>query len=647
MEASVIIPRGADSTAEYPLDRTFENLIGRGSECQIQIDDLRASRVHAKFVFSEGLWMIIDSGSRNGTLVNRSKTDSAVLSDGDAIRIGDTTLVFHASTLHEQETCEQINREIPISEEIEEIPQDSGRRSFGGVALESLKQARRSRDLSDLHEFSLLTNTIATEDELVEVSLSVLAKRTKATSVAFLLPNGFGELDVAGLKTTDKSIRLEISDWLTQAVLGRMRAVWLQQERIALTQDHVHGAADAICVPICVPIVGVNRAVGALHLYHSKRRFQRHDVDFAVALCGTLSIAMSRIVANQDTRRKLDRLQVKNSDFDELLGECKPIIELKNRISKELVAKAVHRNSVRESRPMLSVNCAAIPDELIESQLFGHVKGAFTGADRDHVGWFQKSHEGTFFLDEVGELNLGAQAKLLRVLEGHPFLPVGGTTEIKVDVRVIAATNRDLREFVEQKRFREDLYYRLSVFQLVVPPLRVREDDIDLLADFFFEHFKKQSGRRTLEIGPDARQVMRNYPWPGNVRQLRNVMECAVVLAEGQEIRPEDLALHEFRWHGSDSDASSEGTNGSHNPCRTSTPNSNGSTPEELLERFDTLNVEVWEQRLIQAALKKTQGNIPFAAEMIGMARATLYRKIERIPNSNLINPTKAHLITR
>ena len=178
MAASVIIPNGADFTAEYPLNGTVENLIGRGSECQIQIDDLRASCVHAKFVFSDGLWMIIDSGSRNGTLVNRSKTDSAVLSDGDAIRIGDTTLVFHESTLHEQETCEQINREIPISEEIEEIPQDSGRRSFGGVALESLKQARRSRDLSDLHEFSLLTNTIATEEELVDVSLSILANRT-------------------------------------------------------------------------------------------------------------------------------------------------------------------------------------------------------------------------------------------------------------------------------------------------------------------------------------------------------------------------------------------------------------------------------------------------------------------------------------
>lgn len=661
MVTSVMISIGVDSTAEYPLNETVENLIGRGSECQIQIGDLRASREHAKFVFSEGLWMIIDLGSRNGTLVNRSKTDSAVLSDGDAIRIGDTGLVFYESTLHERGNCELLNLEIPISEEIEETPQDSGRRSIGGDALETLKQARRSRVLSDLHEFSLLTNTIATKEELVEVSLSILANHTKATLAAFLLPNEFGELDVAGLKTTDKSIRLEISERLTQAVVGGMRAVWLQQERIALAQDHVHGAADAICVPV----VGENRAVGALHLYRSKRKFQRHHVDFAVALCGTLSIALNRIVANQDTRRKLDRLQVKSADFDELLGECKPIIELKNRIcriakasgcvliqgesgsGKELVAKAVHHNSVRESRPMLSVNCAAIPDELMESQLFGHVKGAFTGADRDHLGWFQKSHEGTFFLDEVGELNLRAQAKLLRVLEGHPFLPVGGTKEIKVDVRVIAATNRDLRECVEQKRFREDLYYRLSVFQLVVPPLRVREGDIDLLADFFFEHFKKQSGRRTLKIGPEARQLIRNYPWPGNVRQLRNVMDSAVVLVEGQEIRPEDLALHEVHRRGSDSDASSEGTNGSPNPSRTSTPNSNGSTPEELLERFDTLNVEVWEQRLIQAALKKTQGNIPFAAEMIGMSRATMYRKIERVPNSKLINPMKASLTTR
>ncbi|MGB1817965.1 MAG: sigma 54-interacting transcriptional regulator, partial [Rubripirellula sp.] len=146
---------------------------------------------------------------------------------------------------------------------------------------------------------------------------------------------------------------------------------------------------------------------------------------------------------------------------------------------KELVARAVHRSSPRAQRPMLTVNCAAIPSELIESQLFGHRKGAFTGADNDHVGWFQQSHTGTLFLDEIGELTLEGQAKLLRILEGHPFLPVGATEEVLVDVRVIAATNRDLAEFVRERKFREDLFYRLSVFELVVPPLREREGDID------------------------------------------------------------------------------------------------------------------------------------------------------------------------
>ena len=154
---------------------------------------------------------------------------------------------------------------------------------------------------------------------------------------------------------------------------------------------------------------------------------------------------------------------------------------------KELVARAVHRASPRAKRPMLAVNCAAIPRELMESQLFGHKKGAFTGADNDHAGWFQQAHTGTLFLDEIGELTLEGQAKLLRILEGHPFLPVGATEEVMVDVRVVAATNRDLSEFVREKQFREDLFYRLSVFELMVPPLRERGDDIPRLIHHFLD----------------------------------------------------------------------------------------------------------------------------------------------------------------
>jgi Nif-specific regulatory protein len=244
---------------------------------------------------------------------------------------------------------------------------------------------------------------------------------------------------------------------------------------------------------------------------------------------------------------------------------------------------------------MLSVNCAAIPRDLMESQLFGHKKGSFTGAETDHVGWFQQAHTGTLFLDEVGELTLEGQAKLLRILEGHPFLPVGATKEVTVDVRVIAATNRDLREFVKDHKFREDLYYRLSVFELYIPPLRDRGPDIDQLAEFFLNHFRKQHGRPNLLVAPDTREKLLSYQWPGNVRQLRNVLDSAVVMCEGNTILPDDLGLRD------------------------------ASGGKEL----ESLRLDFWERKLIQEALNRTDGNVPEAAKLLGLGRATLYRKIE------------------
>jgi Nif-specific regulatory protein len=305
-------------------------------------------------------------------------------------------------------------------------------------------------------------------------------------------------------------------------------------------------------------------------------------------------------------------LVAKTAAFDELMGDSKPMQELKSKITrvaratgsvlirgesgagKELVARAIHRHSPRADRPLLSVNCAAIPRELMESQLFGHRRGAFTGADSDHDGWFQQAHAGTLFLDEVGELTLEGQAKLLRILEGHPFLPVGAVKEVRVDVRVIAATNRDLREFVREKRFREDLYYRLSVFELYIPPLRDRGDDIGLLVDFFLQHFTRQHGRPQLRLNADARQRLLTYGWPGNVRQLRNVIDSAVVLAEDPEIVSGDLGLRDA------------GT-----------------------DQIDTLLLDHWEKKLIHEALRRANGSVPAAATLLGLGRATLYRKIE------------------
>jgi Nif-specific regulatory protein len=265
---------------------------------------------------------------------------------------------------------------------------------------------------------------------------------------------------------------------------------------------------------------------------------------------------------------------------------------------KELVARAIHRASQRADRPMLAVNCAAMPRDLMESQLFGHKKGAFTGADSDHTGLFEQAHTGTLFLDEVGEMTLDGQAKLLRILEGHPFMPVGGRKEVTVDVRVIAATNRDLGEFVRDSKFREDLYYRLSVFELYIPPLRDRGPDIERLVDFFLGHFLRQHGRPSLRLSGAARAALLAYHWPGNVRQLRNVIDSAVVMADDPQIEATDLGL---RDPGS----------------------SNSSDP------FDTLRIDVWEKRLIEKALERSNYSVPEAAKLLGIGRATVYRKVE------------------
>jgi Nif-specific regulatory protein len=200
-------------------------------------------------------------------------------------------------------------------------------------------------------------------------------------------------------------------------------------------------------------------------------------------------------------------------------------------------------------------------------------------------------------LDEVGELTLEGQAKLLRILEGHPFLPVGATEEVSVDVRVIAATNQNLQKYVRDKRFREDLYYRLSVFELYLPPLRDRGDDIGLLVDFFLDHFRRQHGRPGLGLTETARSKLIEYRWPGNVRQLRNVLDSAVVLADEESIRPHDLALRD-----------------------------SGSGRTQL----ETLRFDEWEKRLITEALNRTGDNVPEAAKLLGIGRATLYRKIEQ-----------------
>lgn len=272
-------------------------------------------------------------------------------------------------------------------------------------------------------------------------------------------------------------------------------------------------------------------------------------------------------------------------------------------VGKELVARAVHYHSGRAGKPWVDFNCAALPEQLLESELFGHERGAFSGADSAKPGLFELAHQGTIFLDEVGELDARLQVKLLRVLDGAPYYRLGGIRKVSVDVRVVAATNRDLERAVGQGRFRSDLFHRLSQFTLHVPPLRSRPADIEPLARHFLaEHFPG------LELGSSAVGALRNYSWPGNIRELRNAVIQAGVMSQGGQITAQDFRLRAVTSPLNDVAPYDEDSDG----------------PEE-----DSGSLETMERRMIEEALAATGGHQQKAAARLGISRRTLSRKLK------------------
>jgi len=272
---------------------------------------------------------------------------------------------------------------------------------------------------------------------------------------------------------------------------------------------------------------------------------------------------------------------------------------------KELVAQTLHQLSPRASQPFVPLNCAAIPDTLLESELFGHEKGAFTGAIARRPGAFELAHKGTLFLDEISEMTAITQAKLLRVLQERSFRALGATREQHVDIRVVAATNVDPKEAVKQGRLREDLFYRLNVFAIELPPLRERKDDIPLLAQAFIREFSERNGKNVAGVSDAAMRLLERHNWPGNVRELRNAMERATIVAKGPFIEPMDLPP----VHGDTSAAAS--------------PAGSGLTPGTTVDEV--------ERQLIDITLQHTGGNKTRAAEMLGISLKTLHNKLNRI----------------
>ncbi|MBI5599640.1 MAG: sigma-54-dependent Fis family transcriptional regulator [Deltaproteobacteria bacterium] len=303
------------------------------------------------------------------------------------------------------------------------------------------------------------------------------------------------------------------------------------------------------------------------------------------------------------------------------------LVQGESGTGKELVARLIHANSLRCEGPFIAVNSAAVPGELMESELFGHEKGAFTGATETGRGKFELAGGGTLFLDEIGDMAAGLQAKLLRAVQEREFYRVGGKEPVRVDVRIIAATNQDLEKAVEEKRFREDLYYRLNVVTVTIPPLRERKDDIPLLAEHFFDKFAREMGIETRRLSKDAATELMTYPWPGNVRELENVLRRGVLLSPNTVLTPADIALPQRHYRKeSIEDMISARLEPFLEKALSSGPSSSGRGGGRQ-ELYDSV-MPFMERPLIKLVLKKTRFNQIKASELLGINRNTLRKKI-------------------
>jgi DNA-binding NtrC family response regulator len=373
-----------------------------------------------------------------------------------------------------------------------------------------------------------------------------------------------------------------------------------------------------------IPVIVIT-AFGSMETAIAAIRAGAYDFVTKPIDTGFLAIALDRAVKHrglQEEVKLLDEALKKHHRFDELIGESSPMRKLINRLArvadtetsvlitgetgtgKELVAQALHKQSSRHEGPFVAVNCAALPDALLKSELFGHKRGAFTDAKTEHKGLFLQAHGGTLFFDEIGDFPLTLQPKLLRSLEERRVRPVGGTSEVAFDVRIIAATNRDIDTAIEEGRFREDLYYRINVLQMGLPPLRDRGTDILLLAQHFIDQFAIRSDKQIAGISNEASEKLLNYTWPGNVRELRNIIERAVALTGYEKISVDDLPEKIRDYKASHFLVGSD--------------NSTELVPIQEVER-----------RYILHVLKTVGDNKTLAARVLGLDRKTLYRKLQ------------------
>jgi Nif-specific regulatory protein len=551
--------------------------LGRDPENDIVVRDRLVSRRHLRIARGEHGYTVADLSSTHGVFVNGARTAEHALRDGDQLQAGRVILVFR----------------------------DGGRPDAGAVFSATANPGSRSRagspeelQLALLFDVSRAIGALSDADELVGRLLDgVLVAAGGAGGVVGLVERP----DAPIRRVARGRVEPVLSTPLLEGLLGRRESVRWRSE-------------DGAPV-MAAPLVAGGRSLGFIAVAGTAPSFGEAQLEFLSALAHLAAAALEQGREQRRLGRVNEALKEGVPEL-EMIGECEPMRRLRARIErvaasdaavlirgesgtgKELVARTLHALSGRAEQPFVAVNCAAIPDSLIESELFGHEKGAFTGALKRRRGKFALAHQGTLFLDEVGDLSAAAQAKVLRAIEEGEVQPVGAEEVLAVDARIVSATHQPLEDAIAAGRFRSDLFYRLNLVELQVPALRERGEDVVLLATAFLERAARRLGVRVDGFAPGALDLLRRYRWPGNVRQLVNEIERALLLGEGTLVDFEDLRQQLPAEDGGGQPAA-------------------GSIAEA-------------ERLAISRALAANDGNLMATARALGIARATLYRKLRR-----------------
>jgi transcriptional regulator with GAF, ATPase, and Fis domain len=546
---------------------TSEFSVGRNPSNRLSVSDPSLSRHHCVIAARGPQFEIRDLDSRNGTFVNGVPVRERVLADSDEIQIGNSLFLF----LTEEEAAApepsvRLEERSPLSGATVVLrSEDSRYFQSEKVATVTLPSVRVARDLKALVKISTTINSVRNLDLLERELMACILEVVPAARGAILL-TGENPDEFSSVFSWDRASGavppFPVSGTVVRKVLG---------EKVGVLSADVTGDAaleDSRSLLLtetrsllAVPLTVFDRVLGLIYLDtadpHARLDKDHLELMTAVAAVSAIALENARHVERLEDENR--RLKAEINIEHNMVGESAPMRSVYRFVSrvaatdstvlitgesgtgKELVARAIHRNSPRSAKPFVAINCAALTETLLESELFGHEKGAFTGAVAQKRGKLEVADGGTVFLDEMGELAPALQAKLLRVLQEREFERVGGTRAVHIDVRVIAATNRNLAESVKAGIFRQDLYYRLNVVSIEMPPLRQRREDIPLLAAYFAARSGERSKRHVRGVSPEARACLTNYEWPGNVRELENSIERAVVLGSSEFILPEDL----------------------------------------------------------------------------------------------------------